>query len=183
MRRIALPLLLALAAATPAGAADLFAPIAEVARSPRCLNCHQPERPLQGEDGHPHRLNVQRGPDNLGAVGMRCTACHGAANHAASAVPGAPHWSLAPISMDWSRLDAPALCRQLTDRDRNGDRDGAALIAHMAEDPLVQWAWSPGHRADGSHRAPPTITQAAFHRAVRAWVAAGMPCPAPVPAP
>lgn len=177
MRRIALALLLALAAAPPAGAADLFAPIAEVALSPRCLNCHQPDRPLQSDDGHLHRLNVWRGPDNLGNVGMRCTACHGESNNGMSSVPGAPRWSLAPASMDWSGLDAAALCHMLTDRGRNGDRDGAALLEHMTEDPLVQWAWAPGTRADGGRRAPPAMPRATFHRVVHDWVAAGMPCP------
>lgn len=176
MRRLA-PFLLALAAATPAAATDLFAPIASVAQSPRCLNCHQPDRPLQGDEAHRHRLNVQRGPDNLGAIGMRCIACHGVANNAASAVPGAPRWSLAPASMDWSGLDAAALCRMLTDRSRNGDRDGAALLEHMTEDPLVQWAWTPGTSADGRRRARPPLSQPAFHRAVHDWVAAGTPCP------
>lgn len=173
----ALALLLVLAAATPAAAADLFAPIVAVAQSPRCRNCHQPERPLQGEDGHRHRLNVQRGPDGLGAPAMRCTACHGDTDNAASAVPGAPRWSLAPASMDWSGRDAAALCRMLTDRTRNGDRDHAALLHHLSEDPLVQWAWAPGSRADGGRRAPAPLSQADFHAAAHAWIAAGAPCP------
>ena len=36
------------------------------------------------------------------------------------------------------------ICEQIKDRARNGGRDMAALVQHMAEDALVGWAWAPG---------------------------------------
>ncbi len=174
MRALAIALILG---AAPAAAEDTFAPLFEVMTSPRCLNCHQPERPLQGDGGHVHRLNVARGPDGTGAAAMPCSACHGAANNPSSSVPGAPGWALAPVEMDWTGLDAAALCRAVTDPVRNGGRDPAALGAHMTVDPLVQWGWTPGTHADGTARTTPPLPQAGFHQAVRTWLDAGAPCP------
>ena len=150
-----------------------FGTIATVVTSPRCLNCHQAERPLQGDDRHAHIPRVERGPDNLGAVGMRCTACHSLhANTETSGVPGAPAWSLAPLSMLWQGLTPAALCRALKDPARNGKRDGAALITHMASDKLVGWGWNPGQG-----RTPVGVPRAELVKAMKTWVAAGMPCP------
>jgi hypothetical protein len=42
----------------------------------------------------------------------------------------------------------------------------------MKEDPLVQWAWSPG----GS-RVPPPIGQKEFHDLVDSWAQSGGACP------
>jgi hypothetical protein len=48
----------------------------------------------------------------------------------------------------------------LNDCAKNGSRDLPALVEHMTQDPLVQWAWSPGSRS------LPPLTQTAFHDAV-----------------
>jgi hypothetical protein len=150
-----------------------FGTIAKVVTNPRCLNCHQAERPLQGDDRHAHIPRVERGPDNLGAVGMRCTACHSLhANNDTSDVPGAPNWSLAPLSMLWQGLTPGALCQALKDPARNGKRDGAALIKHMGQDKLVGWGWNPG-----TGRTPVDVPRAELVKAMKTWVGAGMPCP------
>jgi len=64
--------------------------------------------------------------------------------------------------------------KDIKDRARNGGRDMAALVRHMAEDSLVGWAWSPG-----AGRAPAPGTQAEFGALVRAWAAAGGDCRPP----
>ena len=39
-----------------------FRTVASVLTSPRCLNCHSSyDGPLQGDDHHPHAMNVRRG--------------------------------------------------------------------------------------------------------------------------
>ena len=65
------------------------------------------------------------------------------------------------------------ICEQIKDRARNGGRDMAALVQHMAEDALVGWAWAPG-----VGRAPAPGSQAEFGALVRAWADAGGYCPA-----
>ena len=50
--------------------------------------------------------------------------------------------------------------------------DGDALIEHIAEEPLVSWAWSPGY---GRQPVPGTQKQAA--ELVEAWVKTGAACP------
>ena len=56
---------------------------------------------MQGEDSRPHQPLVVRGDDGLGAIGMRCTTCHGPANFDPGRVPGHPTWHIAPIEMAW----------------------------------------------------------------------------------
>lgn len=152
---------------------DLFAPIATVLNHPRCMNCHpRDERPRQGDDRHVHQQNVVRGPDDLGFVNMRCDSCHRTENNQYSGVPGAPTWHLAPIGMGWQGLDAASLCTTLKDKTRNGNRDVAALVEHMAHDKLVLWGWDPG-----KGREPVTTPHATFVAQLKAWETAGAPCP------
>jgi hypothetical protein len=183
----ALPLLVLIAACTPGRsrspsppalatgeAVARFERIASVLTSPRCLNCHQIDAPLQGDDGHPHNPPVIRGVDGHGAPAMRCGNCHGAvANNPNSGVPGAPNWALAPLSMNWSGLSTGALCRAVVDPERNGHRTGADLIRHMDQDRLVLWGWDPG-----PGRKPVPIPHDEFVGLLKAWVADGSPCPA-----
>lgn len=151
----------------------MFAPIATVLEHPRCMNCHpRGDIPLQTDARRVHQMNIVRGPDDQGAPGAPCAACHGEANHAVSGVPGAPHWQLAPLSMGWQGLDRGALCRVLVDPATNGGRDIAALVEHMSADPLVLWGWAPG-----SDRAPVTPAHPEFVVALEAWADAGGPCP------
>ena len=159
-----------------------FRLIHAVLMHPRCLNCHpRDDIPRQGDDQRAHVLGVVRGADNLGAFGMRCGGCHGASNQL-NGVPGAPGWSLAPRSMGWAGLDELALCQQLKDRDRNGDRSLQDTLTHLTDDPLVLWAWAPGHDPGGKQRAPPPVSEDDFTDAVHTWVARGGPCPQPVSA-
>lgn len=153
--------------------AGRFADIARVLQSPRCMNCHTiTSFPRQGDDRHPHRINVSRGSDNHGAAGLKCATCHVDHNQLASGVPGAPKWSLAPLSMGWEGLSVADLCRALKDEKKNGGRSVADLVKHMTEDPLVQWGWHPG-----AGRGTPPIDQDTFHKLVCEWAASGRRLP------
>ncbi|MFC6980181.1 hypothetical protein [Microbulbifer taiwanensis] len=104
---------------------------------------------------------------------MRCTNCHNQkGNNPSSGVPGAPHWSLAPLSMSWADLSSAALCESLKDPKRNGGRSAEDLKKHMGEDKLVLWGWEPG-----AGREPVPVDHASFLQLLTTWVAAGMPCP------
>ena len=101
----------------------LFAEAGKVIQSPRCLNCHPAnDRPLQGDDGHPHQPLVVRGIGGMGATGMHCTTCHGPANFDPGRVPGHPLWHLAPIEMAWVGKSLGEICVQIKDPNRNGAR-------------------------------------------------------------
>ncbi len=152
---------------------DAFAKMAPVLQHPRCLNCHSVTlHPTQGNEKNRHTFGVVRGADGKGAAGLRCASCHQAQNMAASRAPGAPHWQLAPLSMGWEGKSLRDLCRTLVDQTANGGRDAAALAKHMKEDPLVQWAWSPG----GARSAPP-VGQKEFHDLADTWAESGAVCP------
>jgi hypothetical protein len=157
--------------------------IESVLTHPRCLNCHTAtDYPRQADDRHPHAFNVSRGPDGHGAKAAQCSMCHHEINADMAGVPGARGWHLPPLSMAWERSPGVAmasgeLCRVLTDRRRNGQRSAAQLIEHHADEPLVQWAWSPGHRPDGTPRVAPPLSHDEFVAATREWAAAGAPCP------
>ncbi|RTL67134.1 MAG: hypothetical protein EKK41_17405 [Hyphomicrobiales bacterium] len=155
-----------------------FDTVARVLTHPRCQNCHtQTGYPRQGDDRHPHAMNVQRGSDGHGAAGQRCTACHGRANNSASGVPGADEdWHLAPLSMGWEGRTPRELCLGLKDPARNGGRTGAKIIEHF-DTPLVRWGWNPGRRADGTLRAVPPVAYAAFVTAAKRWLETGAACP------
>lgn len=164
----------------PAGAT--FEPVAQVLRHPRCLNCHTAsDYPRQGDDRHPHRFLVARGLDDHGAYGQRCNECHQGQNQN-NGVPGAHGWRLAPLTMAWETepgkpLSTASLCRRLLDQSHNGNRNLAQLEQHLQTEPLVQWAWAPGHTVEGSPRALPPLTHEQFLHAFRTWTAAGAPCP------
>jgi hypothetical protein len=160
--------------ASRAASQAAFVRVAAVLRHPRCINCHTvTDFPRQGDHGQPHVLNVRRGPDNRGEVGMRCSACHQAANQL-NGVPGAPSWGLAPLAMGWEGLDDHALAEALKDRGRNGGRSFEALVRHLSEDPLVDWAWHPG-----GERAPVPVEKATFLADLRAWIDTGAVSPEP----
>jgi hypothetical protein len=165
-------------AAFAATASDsLFTPIATVLRDPRCMNCHPVgDRPRQGDDRHFHLQNVTRGPDDLGFVNLRCTACHRDENNAYSGVPGAPAWHLAPLSMGWEGLNDAQLCTVLKDKSKNGGRDVAALVEHMSHDKVVLWGWRPGGK-----RKPVSTPHDEFVKQLKAWAGAGAPCPTATP--
>lgn len=155
-----------------AQAAAAFEKIATVLQHPRCLNCHQQDTPLQTDAGRVHVPRVTRGTDNLGLGAMRCGNCHRDENNAASHVPGAPHWQLAPPSMKWGGLTVAELCLALKDKTLNGNRNLDAITEHVGHDKLVLWGWDPG-----ALRATPPIGHKEFVDLVRVWVAGGGECP------
>jgi hypothetical protein len=152
----------------------IFNEAGKVIQHPRCVNCHPAgDRPQQGEDGHPHQPLVVRGIDGFGAIGMRCTTCHGPANFDPGGVPGNPKWHLAPIEMAWVGKSLAEICVQIKDKERNGGMSLEDLIHHMGEDELVGWGWNPG-----AGRQPAPGTQKAFGELIKAWVDNGAACPA-----
>jgi len=176
-----------LAARAPSRAEGLAAwqQVYSVLSHPRCINCHTATNyPQQGDDRHPHLFNIVRGQQGHGVPALTCAACHQRANADSAGVPSAPGWHLAPLSMRWQDRDdrilpSSAVCRAVTDRSKNHNMDGAGLLKHHEEEPLVLWAFQPGRRADASERSTPPLTHDEFVTATRVWVGAGTPCPKP----
>jgi hypothetical protein len=153
----------------------LFEEAGKVLQHPRCVNCHPAgERPSQGDQMRPHQPLVVRGKDGHGAPGLACTTCHGGANFDPARIPGDPNWHLAPVSMAWEGKSAGYICNQLKDTKRNGNRDLAAILKHVASDSLVQWGWNPG-----PGRTPAPGTNEEFAALLSAWADSGAYCPAP----
>ena len=156
-----------------------FETMRSVLQHPRCQNCHpRGDAPLQGDDGHPHAQNVQRGPDGKGQVGERCTTCHGPMNppesYGGHTPPGvATGWRMPKPEerLVFVGMAPGALCEQLKDPSRNGGKDMAALRVHL-DDPLVTWGWTPG-----LGRAPIPVARQVFLDAFTTWAGAGAPCP------
>jgi hypothetical protein len=171
----------ALAPAQPAApSADAgqraFVEVARVLQSPRCRNCHPAgDAPLQTDAGVPHAMNISRASN---AAGLPCATCHQTRNAEDIGIPdgppGAPHWGLPPAAtpMVFEGRTVTALCEQLKDPARNGDRTLAELLEHVTSDALVLWGWKPGRK-----RTVPPLTHAAFVAAFTTWVDAGGACP------
>jgi hypothetical protein len=150
-----------------------FRKMAAVMQHPRCLNCHpRSDHPTQGMDMHTHLMNVWRGPDDHGAVAMKCATCHGTENNPNSGVPGAPNWGLAPKSMGWVGLNARELCQAIKDPKKNHGKTLEQLIDHNGEEQRVSWAWNPG-----PGREPPPGTQKEFAENTSKWIETGAACP------
>jgi hypothetical protein len=157
---------------------SLFLQMHRVLVHPRCLNCHpKGDSPKQGNDAHVHVPPITRGPHDDGPPGLHCGACHQTANFAASGVPGAPTWHLAPRSMAWEGMTPGEICRQMLDRKRNGNKSLAEIVHHLTEDKLVAWGWNPGVDPNGKAREPVPIAKAEFDRIVHAWEKSGAACP------
>lgn len=165
------------AAAPATGDGALFTAFVSVLRHPRCLNCHsQGDFPRQGDDGHPHAMNVRRGPDGHGVTAEKCSTCHQDHNLAgANMPPGAPHWGLPPpnIPMIWQGLTDAQICRSIKNPKENKNRNIEQLVEHFAKDELVAWGWNPGEG-----RNPIPMPHDEFVAKVKQWQAAGAPCPA-----
>ena len=159
----------------------LFGEVAKVLTSPRCMNCHPAgDHPLQGDDHHPHRPAVARGPEDDGIAGTPCQACHmsrtvdlfAGAVASYQSIPGNPRWALAPLSMAWEGKSLGDICRQLKDQHRNGGRTLAMIKQHVATDDLVAYGWHPG-----AGRVPAPGTQRQAGELVQAWIDTGAECP------
>jgi hypothetical protein len=149
-----------------------FKQIASVLRHPRCMNCHTAtEFPRQGNDRHRHAQLVLRGNDDHGSPAMRCYTCHQDVNQS-NGVPGAPNWSLAPLSMAWEQLDDHQLAEALKDPAKNGHRSLEQIFDHIAHDELVGWGWRPG-----VNREPVPVPRAELARWVREWIDTGAVSP------
>ena len=167
------------AVAAPAASGDgaLFTAFVPVLRNPRCMNCHsQGNFPRQGDDGHPHTMNVQRGPVGFGVTSEKCSTCHQDHNLAGAHLPpGAPGWRLPPPNMPmiWQGLTDAQLCESIKDPKQNRNRNLGQLVEHLTEDKLVMWGWDPGEG-----RTPIPMPHEEFAAKVKRWQTAGAPCPA-----
>ncbi len=152
-----------------------FRAVASVLTSPRCLNCHVPgDGPLQGDDNHPHAMNVKRGIDGKGSAALRCRACHQTENtNILHGPPGAADWQLPPSDtpMAWKGLSTGEICRNLKDPAKNGNRSLQDLIPHM-DTSLVRWAWNPG-----PGRTLPPLSHDEFVDKLKEWIETGAACP------
>src|SRR5262245_30806983 len=167
-----------------------FAAAYQVFMHPRCVNCHPVgDAPLRGEDSRPHSgLRLSRGADGQGVFTLKCTNCHQAQNQPGLHMPpGAPNilkdGSLDLINPRWHLPShrtpmvfqgrSPAqLCRQLQNPTQNGGLSEEKLIHHVANDPLVLWAWNPGEG-----RSVPPLTHQDFVASVKRWLDNGGACP------
>jgi hypothetical protein len=163
-------------AAPAARDGSLFTAFVPVLRHPRCMNCHSTgDFPRQGDDGHPHAMNVRRGGEGHGVTAEKCSTCHQDHNLAgANLPPGAPNWGLPPAStpMIWQGLTDGQICQSIKDPKRNKNRNLDQLVEHLTEDKLVMWAWNPG---EGRTAVP--MSHDEFAAKVKQWQAAGAPCP------
>ena len=165
--------------AAAAGDGALFTAFVPVLRHARCMNCHsQGDFPRQGDDSHPHTMNVRRGPAGMGVTAEKCGTCHQDHNlQGAHLPPGAPGWHLPPPSMPmiWQGLTDAQLCESIKDPKQNRSRTIDQLVEHLTEDKLVMWGWSPGEG-----RTPVPMPHDEFSTKVKQWQAAGAPCPTSV---
>jgi hypothetical protein len=156
-----------------------FAQIERVLLNPRCVNCHVPDGPLQGDAKRVHYPAVQRGVDGRGVAPLNCATCHSTQNSPLAHAPpgldagGQPGWRMpsAKMKMSWFGLSGSALCKVFRDPRTNGGRSLAMLRQHMATDHLVAWAWHPG-----PGRELPPLDKPAFDEQVLIWIRNGAPC-------
>ncbi|MEO8764776.1 MAG: hypothetical protein ABI416_10835 [Ginsengibacter sp.] len=148
-----------------------FLDVYKVLMSPRCMNCHPAgDRPLQGDSGHIHTMNVQRGKDGKGLYALKCSNCHQPENAEANhAPPGNPKWQLPPANMKMVFQDKSAhdLALQIMDYSKNGHKNIQQLLEH-ARDTLVKAGWNMGK----SHQ-PPPLSYQDFVAAWDTWINTG----------
>jgi len=170
------PIAAAPRSAAASGDGSLFTALVPVLRHPRCMNCHsRGDFPRQGDDGHPHIMNVRRGPDGHGVTAEKCSTCHQDHNLVGEHMPpGAPNWGLPPANMPmiWEGLTDGQICASIKDPKQNHSRNLQQLVEHLTEDKLVAWGWNPG---EGRTAVP--MPHDEFSAKVKSWQAAGAPCP------
>jgi hypothetical protein len=184
MGRMIRYLLVMLCMASPALAQDtglaVWSKIHEVFSHPRCANCHVGadnvpiwSGPGYGSEPRPHGMNISGGASRKGAEHIACDACHTRRNsQLPHGPPGAHVWLLPPVSMQWFGKSSAEICAQIKDPARNGGRSLQQILMHLADDPLVGWAWAPGF---GREPAPGTQKQLAV--LIEAWLNTGAVCP------
>ena len=156
-----------------------FAEIERVLLHPRCVNCHVPDGPLQGDAKRVHYPAVQRGADGKGVAPLNCATCHSTQNAPTAHGPpgldtdGQPGWRMpsAKTKMSWIGLSGAGLCRTFRDPSTNGGRSLAMLEQHTATDHLVAWGWHPG-----PGRESPPLDKPTFDEQMRLWISNGAPC-------
>ncbi len=162
--------------AKSAASAAAFKQLAVVLRHPRCMNCHSKgDFPRQGDDGHPHTMDVRRGSSGLGVTAQKCGTCHQDHNlDGAHLPPGAPGWRLPPTAMPmiWQGLTDGQICASLKNPAQNNHRNLQQIEEHLTQDKLVAWGWNPG---DG--RQPVPLGKEQFNSLVKQWVSGGGACP------
>lgn len=152
---------------------------------PRCSNCHVDEAavPLWTETAispkRIHGMHITGGESRIGAETLPCGTCHITSDRP-NLIPDAPphtgmDWQLAPVEFLWVGKTSAEICAQVRDPDRNGDRDGAALIEHITHDAdvggFIAWGFDPGP----GREAAPGDMQSHLDDTIQ-WIAAGMPC-------
>lgn len=158
---------------------EAFAQVERVLLHPRCVNCHVPDGPLQGDTNRKHYPAVARGVDGMGVAPLKCTTCHSTRNGAVAHSPpgldidGRPAWRMPreDTKLSWFGLSGVALCKVFRDPKTNGGRSLAALEQHIVNDHLVAWGWHPG-----TGRQLPPLAKAAFDEQLRTWIRNGAPC-------
>jgi len=148
----------------------------KVLMHPRCMNCHPiGNSPLQGDDSHPHTMNVQRGEDGKGVFALKCTNCHQTENlPGANMPPGNPVWHMLPkeMPMIFEGKSPGELAAQMKDPKQNGGKTLEQIFHHVAEDKLVLWGWAPG---DG--RTLPPLSHEEFTKQMKIWIDNGAEVP------
>lgn len=148
----------------------------KVLMHPRCMNCHPVgDAPLQGDDSHPHTMNVKGGPKGEGFAAMKCTSCHQNANLPGENMPpGNPVWHLPPpdMPMVFEGKSAAELAAQLKDPKHNGGKTLEQILHHVSEDQLVLWGWNPGEG-----RTLPPLSHEEFVKQMKVWIDNGAEIP------
>ena len=163
-----------------------FEKVWQVARSPRCANCHSPyEYPLFEDSGVVHPMNIKR---NITKLGQSCTSCH--ADTGANAIgspPNAKGWSMPSTAKAFPReMTARYLCDLLKDENRTAFEDAEhvgqkrsreQLIKHVETDELVKWAWKIRDGENTEVPSHPIGTHSEFVQNFRTWIEHGAHCP------
>jgi hypothetical protein len=154
-----------------------FMKVYTVLMSPGCMNCHPAgDAPLQGLDGHPHTMNVQRGKDGAGLYAAKCSNCHQPVNTPGLHMPpGNPKWQLPPenMKMVFQGRTPHQLALQIMDYNLNGHKNKEQLIEH-ARDTLVKAGWDLGEG-----RIQPPMSYSAFVNVWDTWINKGGYAPSP----
>jgi hypothetical protein len=132
----------------------------------------------------------------VGTPFERCDSCHGNKNDPVTGIPGTTNtknipgqpapgetfWFLAPAKMAWESapgipLTGPELCSNLLNTSLNGNRTKTDLLAHIENEPLVNWSFNPGTKPNGEPRTTPPYSHEELIAAFKEWIAEGTPCP------